>query len=84
VLLLLRCRLTNAASLGFKLASGATSASATHGDMHSMEGGRHLLDRGPGMRSGSDGSRSDNVGEKMSDAALSTHAAILTATNKGK
>jgi hypothetical protein len=45
---------------------------------------RLLLKNGPNERGGVDGDRTDLVSEKLSDAALATHEAILKATNKGR
>jgi len=62
--------------VGNMMAAGAADLSVGHGSLHIIEGagGRHLL-TGPASSTGD---------EKMSDAALSTQAAILKAVNTGR
>jgi len=65
-----------ATAVGSMMTAGAADPSVGHGSLHIIEGagGRHLL-TGPASSTGD---------EKMSDAALSTQAAILKAVNTGR
>jgi hypothetical protein len=74
-------RIKNAAQLGFKLASAAATPSVSHTQQMGLEGGRRLMGNGGRAQSTAAGDRTSLRFEKMSDAALGTHAAIENAAN---
>jgi hypothetical protein len=75
------CRIKNAAQLGFKMASAAATPSVSHTAQMGLEGGRRLMGNGDHAQAQAAGDRTSLRFEKMSDAALSTHAAIESAAN---